>query len=186
MKILTGMVGMAWLAAAGWTQAAVTIENNRLKTDSAPGFVTGTANLTPESEAVLEEIKDYLTAKTYLSLVRVEGHVGPDGDESELQALSEARALAVVRWLVSRGIECERLIAVGFGSGKPVVANDGPERARNTRVEMAPAALRGRLIGGMPADGGGKVAGDACAGSGLTPPTSSAAPSTATASPPAP
>jgi len=52
---------------------------------------------------------------------------------------------------------------VGFGANKPVAANDTAEgRARNTRVEVAMAQLRGRAIGGMPVDGGGLVAGDPC------------------------
>jgi len=44
-----------------------------------------------------------------------------------------------------------------------VAANDTPEnKAQNRRVTFVPAELRGRLIGGLPADGGGKVAGDPC------------------------
>lgn len=162
MKSMTKTVLLVSLAFAGTAGAGVTIENGRLKTDAQPGFVTGTDELTPESGAVLEEIKDFLAAKSYLSLVRIEGHLAAGGVESLEQALSEARAMAIARWLVSNGIDCERLLPVGFGVTKPVVANDGPERALNTRIEFAPAALRGRLIGGMPADGGGKVAGDVC------------------------
>ncbi|MBP6608828.1 MAG: carboxypeptidase regulatory-like domain-containing protein, partial [Deltaproteobacteria bacterium] len=39
-------------------------------------------------------------------------------------------------------------------------------RAQNRRVAFVNAALRGRPIGGMPIDGGGKVAGDLCSSSG--------------------
>ncbi|MFI5132505.1 MAG: hypothetical protein ACHQFX_21050, partial [Chitinophagales bacterium] len=56
-----------------------------------------------------------------------------------------------------------RLIAVGFGSSKPVESNDTPiGKAANRRVVFALAALNGRMIGGMPADGGGMAAGDVC------------------------
>ena len=59
------------------------------------------------------------------------------------------------------GVDCKRLIAVGFGSAKPVADNSTPEgKAQNRRVSFFNAALRGRLIGGMPADGGGQIAGD--------------------------
>ena len=61
------------------------------------------------------------------------------------------------------GVDCKRLVAVGFGNTKPVADNSTPDgKARNSRVSFFNAALRDRLIGGMPADGGGKVAGDAC------------------------
>jgi hypothetical protein len=54
-------------------------------------------------------------------------------------------------------------IAVGFGSTKPVADDSNAEgKAKNQRIVVAPAALRGILIGGMPADGNGKPAGNVC------------------------
>ena len=38
-----------------------------------------------------------------------------DDPEAAAQALLEARAMAVARWLVTQGIDCHRLIPVGFG-----------------------------------------------------------------------
>ena len=65
--------------------------------------------------------------------------------------------------MVAVGIKCDRLIPVGFGSAKPIVPNDTPDhKAQNRRIAFVNAALRGRAIGGMPVDGGGKVAGDPC------------------------
>jgi OOP family OmpA-OmpF porin len=95
-----------------------------------------------------------------VSLVRIEGHA-PE------QALSEARALTVARWLVAHGVAhgvaCERLVPIGFGPTKPVAdASTHEGRAANVRIDAINAALRGRLIGGMPADGGGQLAGDPC------------------------
>jgi len=75
--------------------------------------------------------------------------------------LTEKRATAVGRWLVAHGIDCKRLLAVGFGSNKPIADNATPDgRAQNRRITISNAALRGRLIGGMPADGGGQPASD--------------------------
>jgi OOP family OmpA-OmpF porin len=71
--------------------------------------------------------------------------------------------MAICRWLVSNGIDCKRLIAVGFGSMKPIEDSRTPEgKAKNRRMVFELAALRGHLIGGADADGGGKVAGDLC------------------------
>jgi OOP family OmpA-OmpF porin len=64
---------------------------------------------------------------------------------------------------VEQGIDCKRLISVGFGSSKPVADNATPEgRRQNTRIEIINAALRGKVIGGMPIDGGGILAVDPC------------------------
>jgi OOP family OmpA-OmpF porin len=139
------------------------IENNQLVLDNPVTFKPGTSKLTDEGKEALKQVKDFLVAKDYVTLLRVEGHGDNGGKEADVQKLTEQRATAVGRWLVSNGIDCKRLIAVGFGSTKPVESNDTPiGKAANRRMVFALAALRGRLIGGMPADGGGVVAGETC------------------------
>lgn len=139
------------------------IENNHLVLDNPVTFKTGSIELTDEGKTALKLVKDFLTAKDYISLLRVEGHSDNAGNESELQKQTEQRAMAICRWLVTNGIDCKRLIAVGFGSTKPVESNDTPGgKASNRRIVFALAALRGKMIGGMPADGSGVVAGDPC------------------------
>ena len=120
-------------------------------------FKKGTSTLVKGSEATLMSIKKYLDDKTYISLMRVEGHVDGEGDNN--QSLSEARAVAICKWLIAQGIDCKRLIPVGFADKKPV---SNESNVLNTRICFVNAGLRGRMIGGMPADGGGKVAGDPC------------------------
>ncbi|MCK6548269.1 OmpA family protein [Myxococcota bacterium] len=140
------------------------LSGNELVVPGAIVFETGGAALKPESEAALEHVAAYLADKTYISTLRIEGHTDGDGKPAEQQALSEQRALAVARWLVKKGVDCKRLLPVGFGGSKPVAANDSAEgKAKNRRTSFVNAALRGRAIGGMPLDGGGQVAGDPCA-----------------------
>ena len=147
----------------GLAGAPVTIEGNQLKLSSPVVFETGSDKLKPESDAVLAHVKEYLDAKSYISLLRIEVHTDSQGGTEANQKLSEKRALAVARWLVAKGVPCGRLIAVGFGETKPVATNATAEgRAQNRRTMFVNAALRGRPIGGMPVDGGGKVAGDVC------------------------
>lgn len=137
------------------------LEGNEVKLVKEVLFETGSDKLKPECMAALEIVKQYLTQKSYISLLRVECHTDNSGEASQL--LSEKRALAVCKKLVEMGVDCKRLVAVGFGNTKPVADNSTPDgKARNSRVSFFNAALRDRLIGGMPADGGGKVAGDAC------------------------
>jgi OOP family OmpA-OmpF porin len=110
-----------------------------------------------ESETALWYIHDYLAAKDYLTLVRLEGH-GDQPGENEL-IMSGTRALAVGKWLEAQGIDCNRLLAVAFGDSKPVADPSTAEgRARNRRIEVVNAELRGKAIGGMPSDGGGIAA----------------------------
>lgn len=126
------------------------LDGHRLVLSQPIVFETGSANLRPEAEPALAAVQDYLAAKDYISMVRIEGHADDQG-------LSEARALSVARWLVGHGVACQRLLPVGFGSSKPMYGDE-----RDTRIDVVNAALRGREIGGMPADGGGAVAGDPC------------------------
>lgn len=139
------------------------LEGNEVKIIKEIVFETGSDKIKPESIAALEIIKQYLTDKTYISTLRVEAHTDNAGNAASNQTMSEKRALAVCKKLVELGVECKRLIAVGFGDTKPVADNSTMEgRAQNRRISFFNAALRGRLIGSMPADGGGKVAGDVC------------------------
>ena len=139
------------------------VEGGQLKLPGPVVFETGKDILKPESDEVLDIVKGYLTEKPEITLIRIEGHTDSDGNDADNQRLSELRAIAVAKWLVAKGIDCKRLIPVGFGETKPVAANDTPEnKAQNRRTAFVNAALKGKPIGGMPVDGGGKVAGDPC------------------------
>ena len=70
------------------------------------------------------------------------GHTDGKGSDQYNQRLSERRADAVLRWLVSNGV-ITRMTARGWGKTKPVVPNtkpdgsDDPEgRQKNRRVEI--------------------------------------------------
>jgi OOP family OmpA-OmpF porin len=139
------------------------IENNQLVLDRQLSFKTASNELTDEAKATLEQVKDFLVAKDYVTTLRVESHTDNSGNEHENQSGSEQKALAVSRWLVDAGIDCKRLVATGFGSTKPIESNSTPDgKAANRRITFVIAGLRGKLIGGMPADGGGVIAGDPC------------------------
>jgi OmpA-OmpF porin, OOP family len=139
------------------------LDGSALKVPGPVVFETGSEKLKPESDPVLAHVEAYLRAKDFITLLRIEVHSDAQGSAQHNQLLSEKRALAVGRALVARGINCMRLIAVGFGETKPIAPNTTPEgRAQNRRTVFVNAALKGRPIGGAPVDGGGKVAGDLC------------------------
>ncbi len=139
------------------------IKDNELVVPHVVAYETGKANLKAESDDAIAFVKGYLDAKAYISTLRIEVHTDNMGGSEFNQAMSEKRALAVAKALVAKGVDCKRLVAVGFGETKPRADNKTAEgRAQNRRTTFHNAALRGRAIGGMPIDGGGKVAGDPC------------------------
>ena len=134
------------------------LDGSEVQIDLPIVFETGSSILAPESDAALKIIKKYLDDKPYISLLRVEAHTDNSGDAAASQSLSERRAFQVCMALIGMGVDCKRLIAVGFGGTKPIADNSTPEgKAANRRITFMNASLRGHLIGGMPADGGGSV-----------------------------
>ena len=99
-------------------------------------FDTGKADILPDSEPILEQIKALLEERADLRL-RVEGHTDNVGARPVNQKLSEQRAAAVVSWLTQHGVDASRLKAQGFADTKPVGDNSTDEgRAQNRRVEL--------------------------------------------------
>ena len=138
-------------------------EGKEVKISKQVSFEPGSDKLKPESSTALQIIKQYLTDKTYISQLRVEGHTANDNDADFNQNLSQKRALAVCKKLIAMGVDCKRLIAVGFGDTKPVADNNTPAgKAENRRVSFINVSIRDKVIGGLPVDGGGIVAGDLC------------------------
>lgn len=138
-------------------------DGNTLKVPHPVPFEAGKPNLKSESAEAIAYVKGYLDDKAAISLLRIEVHSDSTDSEKANQELTEKRALAVAKALVTKGVDCKRLIAVGFGSTKPIADDKTVEgRAQNRRVAFVNAALRGHAIGGMSPDGGGKVAGSAC------------------------
>lgn len=162
-KIRLFILSIGCLLAGAASAQEYKIENNEVKIDKEIQFKPGTAELLPESDAALLVIKKYLDDKAYISLLRIESHTDNSGDAQANQSLSEKRAEAVGDRLVALGVNCNRLLAVGFGGTKPIATNSTPEgKAQNRRTSFVNAQLRGKSIGGMPVDGGGKIGANLC------------------------
>jgi OmpA-OmpF porin, OOP family len=138
------------------------LDGNAVKLPGTIAFSADGAAIDETSSAVaLWTVVDYLASKSSISLLRIEGHVATGTRDA--QALSEKRAAATGQWLVAHGVDCKRLLAVGFGDSKPTADNATAQgRASNTRVLAINAELRGHAIGGMAVDGGGRPAGSLC------------------------
>jgi OOP family OmpA-OmpF porin len=59
------------------------------------------------------------------------------GTEAHNQKLAEQRAQAVANFIVSQGVDADRLVVEAFGEAQPVATNQTDEgRKRNRRVEV--------------------------------------------------
>ena len=99
-------------------------------------FDVNKANIKPESMGVINRIYDLLSGHPEIRF-SIEGHIDSDGETDFNQKLSEDRAQAVLKQLVSMGINIERLTSKGYGETKPIDNNSSAEgKANNRRVEF--------------------------------------------------
>lgn len=113
------------------------VENEQIMILQRVEFENNSATLRPESEKVLQAVFEVLTVHSEIDKLSVEGHTDERGADALNKRLSNARAKAVVAWLVAKGIVPARLEGRGFGEEKPVDTNATDEgRQNNRRVEF--------------------------------------------------
>ena len=101
-------------------------------------FATGSSVIPEADKAGLNEFA--VGAKKGGLKGEISGHTDNTGNAAANVSLSDARAKAVVAYLVKQGVAANALTAKGYGADKPIADNatdDG--RARNRRVEFMPA-----------------------------------------------
>jgi chemotaxis protein MotB len=121
----------------------VTIEQRglaiRVLTDSLL-FSSGSATLESHGQPVLTEIAALLNVD-HVHPIAVEGNTDnvpiTGGAFPSNWELSTARASSVVRFLIAKGVDSQRLSAVGYAEQHPIATNSTPAgRALNRRVEI--------------------------------------------------
>ncbi len=108
---------------AGAVGAAAGLEQHRSQ-GSRPGVViaqfdTGRADLSSVAQRDLEAVVAWL-ATNEQARVLVEGHSDQRGDLRLNQALAERRANAIREYLVTRGIDSDRVTIVTYGDHRPI------------------------------------------------------------------
>ena len=102
-------------------------------------FRTGSAGLTPQAAAVLDELGKALASNALAGYrFRIEGHTDTVGAKDYNHALSQRRAAVVMAYIERKfGIDESRMVPVGLGSEQLLVqtADQTPE-ARNRRVKI--------------------------------------------------
>ncbi len=99
-------------------------------------FAANSAVLKAAGKAKLDDLVDKVKGINLEVIVAV-GHTDSKGTDASNQKLSVRRAEAVKAYLVSKGIEKNRVYTEGKGSKQPVADNKTVEgRAKNNRVEI--------------------------------------------------
>ena len=96
----------------------------------------------PEGKAKLDDLVDKIKGINLEVIIAV-GHTDSVGSDSYNQKLSVRRSEAVKAYLVSKGIEKNRVYTEGKGEKQPVADNKTAEgRAKNRRVEIEVVGTR--------------------------------------------
>lgn len=113
-------------------QATGALEGSRIN------FETGSAQISSNSVELLERLTGIALACVSDGLaVEIGGHTDAQGAPESNQALSEARAQAVLAFMAERGVPTDGLNAVGYGESQPIASNDTSEgRAQNRRISF--------------------------------------------------
>lgn len=99
-------------------------------------FAFGSAELLKKSRPVLNRVADKLGKYSSYNII-VEGHTDDIGKDEFNLELSEKRAKAVQDYLITRGVDKNRLTIRGMGETKPYLPNLNDEnRRKNRRVEF--------------------------------------------------
>ena len=99
-------------------------------------FEYGKSSIKAEATETLQAIVEILVNYPNANFV-IEGHTDNVGSEKFNQKLSEQRALSIVNFLISNGVDSSRLSSVGYGETSPVATNNTQEgMAQNRRVEV--------------------------------------------------
>ncbi len=99
-------------------------------------FDFGKFTLRPESHAALDDLVDYLNRKPN-ERIEIGGHTDNVGSDEKNLVLSLERAKTIVEYLISKGIDNNRLVAKGYGAEEPIEENTTEEgRQKNRRTEV--------------------------------------------------
>jgi chemotaxis protein MotB len=126
----------------------IRIVGDRFVFQSEVLFPSGGSDLNPDGQTEMAKLAAALidVAKEIPPeinwVLRVDGHtdnvpLSGSGRYADNWALSSARAIAVVKFLIAQGVPADRLVAAGFGEFQPIAPGDTPEaRATNRRIEL--------------------------------------------------
>ena len=115
----------------------VVVTAERIEMNESVFFDTAKTTIKSASYPLLDEVAKVILANSQIKLIEVGGHTDSDGDDNKNLKLSQGRAEAVVAYIVGRGVDRNRLVAMGYGEQKPMDTNQTTAgKAKNRRVEL--------------------------------------------------
>jgi outer membrane protein OmpA-like peptidoglycan-associated protein len=115
----------------------VELKADRIEINEKIQFELDKAEIKEASHGLLNEIVDVLKQHEDIKKVDILGHTDSDGTDEYNKDLSDRRAKAVLQYLISHGVEKQRLSAKGLGEGKPIADNETEAgKEQNRRVEF--------------------------------------------------
>lgn len=106
-------------------------------------------NLTDSSKAILDRTVYKLMVENPRIIVEIASHTDSVSSEEYNMKLSQKRAESVVKYLISKGIEKERLVAKGYGESKPIAPNTNPDGTDNPEGRQKNRRTEFRIIGSL-------------------------------------
>lgn len=98
-------------------------------------FAGASASIPRSAYPMLDLVAETMVKTRSILRLEVQGHTDDHGDEATNLALSDARAVVVRNYLITKGVEPDRLEAQGYGETAPVSTERTPEAgAQNRRV----------------------------------------------------
>ncbi|MDP6636598.1 MAG: OmpA family protein [Phycisphaerae bacterium] len=127
-------------ATAGWKAGTIGAE---ISIGSDVLFSSGRATLTSGGKRALSSIASSILSNHAGKNIRIYGHTDSDPirKSKKLWAdnldLSANRAMAVTRYLISRGVKGSLIESIGMGSTRPIAGNkSAADKKKNRRVEI--------------------------------------------------
>lgn len=105
--------------------------------------------LTDSSKAIIDKTIYKLMVQNPRIIVEIASHTDNVSTEEYNLKLSQKRAEAIVKYLISKGIEKERLIAKGYGESKPIAPNTNPDGTDNPEGRQKNRRTEFRIIGSL-------------------------------------
>lgn len=123
--------------------APAPVETKKITFGAGALFDVGSSTLKPAGKSSLDEMAARLNTVTSLESVAITGHTDNTGAAASNQALSERRAQAVKDYLVSKGVDGNKISVSGQGASNPVADNGSAAgRTQNRRVEIEVKGVR--------------------------------------------
>jgi OmpA-OmpF porin, OOP family len=111
-------------------------------------FEKASSKLVAVSDAILDRVVNIVKETPSIKHIEIRGFTSSEGIAAKNKALSQARAEAVMAYLIAHGIPKEKLNAKGFGPDNPIAPNDTEEnREKNRRVTFEVEEMK---VGGEP------------------------------------